>query len=67
MAFLFGLLGIAALIIYVVIAAGPAFLILPPVVHFIDRHADDPVATWITRRGADSERFEQLCAMLKGN
>ena len=67
MAFLFGLLGIAALIIYVAIVAGRGFLILPPVVHFIEKHADDPVATWITRRGADSEQFEQLWAMLKGN
>jgi len=37
MAFLFGLVGIAALIIYVVIVAGLGFLILPPGVHFIER------------------------------
>ena len=47
MEFLFGLLGIAALVIYVAIAAGLGFLILPPVIRFIERHFDDPVGTWI--------------------
>jgi hypothetical protein len=31
-----------------------------------DASVDDHV-TWIARRSADSERFEQLWAMLKGN
>jgi len=31
-----------------------------------DASADEHV-TWIARRSADSERFEQLWAMLKGN
>jgi hypothetical protein len=45
--FLFSLLGIAALFIYVAIAAGLGFLVLPPVVRFIGRNVDDPVGTWI--------------------
>lgn len=45
--FFFGLLGIVALVIYVAIAAGLGFLILPPVIRFIERHFDDPVGTWI--------------------
>ena len=45
--FFLGLLGIAALFIYVGIAAGLGFVILPPVVRFIERHVDDPVGTWI--------------------
>ena len=47
MDFFFGLLGIAALFIYAAIAAGLGFVILPPVVRFIERHVDDPVGTWI--------------------
>lgn len=47
MEFFFGLLGIAALFVYVGIAAGIGFVILPPVVRFIERHVDDPVGTWI--------------------
>ena len=45
--FLFGLLGIAAMIIYICIAAGFGFLVLPPIQRFIDKHFDDPVGTWI--------------------
>lgn len=45
--FFFGLLSIAALFIYFAIAAGLGFVILPPVMRFIERHVDDPVRIWI--------------------